>query len=165
MSHSLKQTSSPTVGREQDERKEGKVCSAALSLHHTCKIELGDKDLTLLGKLEQLSSTQWWDRGLVVLTVVLFKFILMISVPSSKYAASGLKQREPLRLLGGVANANHIPHMNIFPTSGDKCTGHKYITTESCSYVRYAQGIRSEFHIGMLVEKSTFPQRWRNGVI
>lgn len=50
MSHSLKQTSSPTVGREQDGRKEGKVCSADLSLRPTCKIELGHKALTLLVK-------------------------------------------------------------------------------------------------------------------
>lgn len=96
MSHSLKQTSSPTVGREQNERKEGKVCSAVSSLHHTCKIELGHKDLTLLRKLELLSSTQWGDRGLVVLTVVL----LIHSdggVALFKFQAWG---REPLRLRG-----------------------------------------------------------------
>lgn len=88
----------------------------------------------------------------------------MIGVALFKYAAPGL-QRRALTPVRGVANANHIPHMNVFPTSGNKCPGHKYITTESCSYVWYAQGIRSEFHIGMLVEKSTFPQRWRNRVI
>lgn len=82
----------------------------------------------------------------------------------STHAASGLKQREPLRL-SGVLLMQTIFHIRTFsPTSGNKCPGHKYITTESCSYVRYAQGIRSEFHIGMLVEKSTFPQRWRTGV-
>lgn len=58
MSHPLKQTSSPTVGREQCERKEKKACSAVLSLHHTCKVELGYKDLILLRKVEALSSTQ-----------------------------------------------------------------------------------------------------------
>lgn len=56
----------------------------------------------------------------------------------------------------GVANASHIPYLNSFPTGSNKCPGHKYVTSESYSYVRYAQGIRSEFHIGMLVEKSTF---------
>lgn len=144
--------------------KEGKVCSAVLSLHHTCKIELGHKDLTLLRKLELLSSAQWGDRGLVVLTVVLLIHSdWLVQLYLSTATQLQARSTEPVRLRGGVANANHIPHMNIFPTSGNKCPGHKYITAESCSYVRYALGIRSEFHIGMLVEKSTFPQRWRDG--
>lgn len=71
MSHSLKQTSFSTVGRKQNECKEGKVCSAVLSLHHTCKIELGHKDMTFWRKLELLSPKQWGDSALLVLTVVL----------------------------------------------------------------------------------------------
>lgn len=57
----------------------------------------------------------------------------------------------------GTANTNHTAHTAAL---ANKCLGHKYITTVSWSYVWYAHGIRSEFHIGMLVEKSTFQQRW-----
>lgn len=60
---------------------------------------------------------------------------------------------------------NHIPQLNIFLMSSSDYPGHKYITTESWSYVQYAQGIRSEFHIGMLVEKSTFWLQWRSRLL
>lgn len=161
MSHSLKQTSFSTVGRKQNECKEGKVCSAVLSLHHTCKIELGHKDMTFWRKLELLSPKQWGDSALLVLTVVLLCHSDDWALFKHLNAALGLEQGA-LTPERGAANANHTLRMNIFPTGGNKCPGHKYITTESWSYVRYAEGIRSEFHIGMLVEKSTFLQSRRN---
>lgn len=161
MSHSLKQTSSPTVGREQNERKEGKVCSAVFSLHHTCKIELGHKDLTLWGKLEALSLVQWRDRGMAVL-----KLFLLIHSDArcsfTKYQKAW--DNQVLRLSRGALLIRTILHSWIFSlTSGNKCPGHKYITAESCSYVWYARGIRLEFHIGMLVEKSTYCRGGRMG--
>lgn len=114
MSHSLKQTSSPTVGRELNECKEEKVCSATLRLHHTCKIELGHKYPTLLRKLELMSCTQWRDRGLVVLTDVLLihsdnccVFVYYQNV------FSGLKQRL-LLCLRGVLLMQTIFHIWAF---------------------------------------------------
>lgn len=58
MSHSLRRTSSPTVGRDQSECKEGGVCSADLISHHTCETESGQKGPAFLSKLERLSSIQ-----------------------------------------------------------------------------------------------------------
>lgn len=107
MSHSLKQTSFPTVGREQNERKEGKVCSAVLHLHHTCKIELGHKYMTLLRKLERMSCTMkeqrigCFDRLIHSDNCCVFIWYQDVF--------SGLKRRS-LMPKSGVANANHIPH-------------------------------------------------------
>lgn len=135
----IKHTSPPTGGVGWNKCKEGNVCSAAVGLHRIREIELAPKGMTFM------FHTQRGETNLAAL------------------ASLCNESKGQLSNTASNAHANQTSHMSALPTGGNKCLGHKYITTASWSYVCHAEGIRSEFHIGMLVEKSTFQQRWGGG--